>query len=533
MRLALLAATLVILVACDSGEEDAPVTATASGTETASATAVTDPSPSATRPPHYLDSGNTARRPPPFATSVPEPRRTGVTHLDVILAAIENGHVEVLKPLLDVRLEACAPDGEAMSLPAPPICEPGEPAGTSVSVFTIGLGCEGATLREWEEVLPRWVAATRGLYAAVEQPSGEGSEGRAMLIFHAVGDQFIQSPFAVVTSDGGIESLAFGGCATEEDRTIRGEQRLPIIAGPWLDALGAGPLPQTGDESLDRVLQSIHRSSQDGALEYSRRPFILESCFPFGVGVSDLAVAWYQFYAQSPQLHGVFRAPTSPPQGWEDAAWWAIYAVAHNELLGAARVGITEAGRIVGIDYACDTAERAATWGEERLTALDLGEADAPRRSGIAEVDAVIAEVEAGEVAALGDRVRLYEVGCTRRQGLGGPPKCGGDDAEGTVYERFPVAGCSHGTWAEGAEHAISAALASDGLMAVLEGGVTWTEFPGLVTEYGLVYRPAGDSPVFVVIGVTDGAIVSVEYQCGGPYRDSDRIVAGPWGAKD
>jgi len=62
-------------------------------------------------------------------------------------------------------------------------------------------------------------------------------------------------------------------------------------------------------------------------------------------------------------------------------------------------------------------------------------------RTGIADVDAVLAAVESGDAQALRDLIRLTTVGCTKTEGLGGPPKCREGEAEGTLVNVLPFLG--------------------------------------------------------------------------------------------
>jgi len=62
-------------------------------------------------------------------------------------------------------------------------------------------------------------------------------------------------------------------------------------------------------------------------------------------------------------------------------------------------------------------------------------------RTGIADVDEILAAVESGDDQALRDLIRFTTVGCTNADGLGGPPKCREGEAEGTLVNVFPFLG--------------------------------------------------------------------------------------------
>lgn len=62
-------------------------------------------------------------------------------------------------------------------------------------------------------------------------------------------------------------------------------------------------------------------------------------------------------------------------------------------------------------------------------------------RTGIQIVDAVIEAVLADDLEAERELIHYTTTGCTTVSGLGGPPKCRADEAEGTSVEVFPVLG--------------------------------------------------------------------------------------------
>jgi hypothetical protein len=62
-------------------------------------------------------------------------------------------------------------------------------------------------------------------------------------------------------------------------------------------------------------------------------------------------------------------------------------------------------------------------------------------RTGIADIDAVLAAVESGDPQQLRDLVRFTTVECTNAEGLGGPPKCREGEAEGTLVNVLPFLG--------------------------------------------------------------------------------------------
>jgi hypothetical protein len=111
---------------------------------------------------------------PPLAILVPEPpageapapgRRTGVDVIDRVLDAIAAGDAAALAPLVDYHEVGCV--AQPAGIGSPPTCDPGEAAGTPVSVIT-GASCEGYPIRQRDigETLASLASAGGTLYAA-------------------------------------------------------------------------------------------------------------------------------------------------------------------------------------------------------------------------------------------------------------------------------------------------------------------------------------------------------------------------------
>jgi hypothetical protein len=62
-------------------------------------------------------------------------------------------------------------------------------------------------------------------------------------------------------------------------------------------------------------------------------------------------------------------------------------------------------------------------------------------RTGIQEIDTIIAAVATGDVSTLRPLIQFTAAKCTTREGLGGPPKCREGEAEGTLVEVLPFIG--------------------------------------------------------------------------------------------
>ena len=153
-------------------------------------------------------------------------------------------------------------------------------------------------------------------------------------------------------------------------------------------------------------------------------------------------------------------------------------------------------------------------------------------RSGDAAIDAVIAALESGDSQAIARLLRFETVGCTHELGLGGPPKCGQDDAEGTPFEALATGGCEGGWWlepelqsTEGLSRFVKA-YAGAGLYAVYRLPASAERWPK--GESIIVFvRDTGFGRFAQTMGVTGGRIVSNWGGCGTRPEDALRGEQG------
>lgn len=153
-------------------------------------------------------------------------------------------------------------------------------------------------------------------------------------------------------------------------------------------------------------------------------------------------------------------------------------------------------------------------------------------RTGSAPLDAVIDAVLAHDITARRELTRLTVVGCTQADGLGGPPKCQEDEAEGTLLEVLPILGSEgHHTRAEDLDRALSFQV--EGLHAVFEFSddvYDSVDYPA--GEVGLLFLQSGP-PFPLTVHVTNGAIVRLDYGIGKTLdsvfgHDAARIILPP-----
>jgi len=121
-------------------------------------------------------------------------------------------------------------------------------------------------------------------------------------------------------------------------------------------------------------------------------------------------------------------------------------------------------------------------------------------RTGIADVDDVLAAVESGNAQTLRDLVRFTTVGCTNAEGMGGPPKCWEGEAEGTLVTGLPLIG-PEGSFMRESDLANLTFMEALGIYAVYS-----------VSDYAYSEEayPAGEYTVMFVTGVDQ---IYVAYQ--------------------
>ena len=118
------------------------------------------------------------------------------------------------------------------------------------------------------------------------------------------------------------------------------------------------------------------------------------------------------------------------------------------------------------------------------------------------------------------DQLAVFQytkVGCTNRDGLGGPPKCPEGVAEGTIMEVFPVLG-SEGSFTapEDMENLLTNTLLK-GLYAVhrvTPGPNDEPYYP--VGEYAMLFeRDINDVSLPIILRVLDGKVVRMDFRFG------------------
>lgn len=131
-------------------------------------------------------------------------------------------------------------------------------------------------------------------------------------------------------------------------------------------------------------------------------------------------------------------------------------------------------------------------------------------RTGNADVDAIIAAVENGDLRQLQGLIRFTAIPCTRAEGLGGPPKCEVGEAEGTAHEVLPILG-PEGHFMREADLAGFQGLSVVGIHAVYRlSDSAYSEEAYPAGEYAVAFI-GGENQPDVVLHIR-GGIVRIDY---------------------
>ena len=155
-------------------------------------------------------------------------------------------------------------------------------------------------------------------------------------------------------------------------------------------------------------------------------------------------------------------------------------------------------------------------------------------RTGIKEIDQVIDVMMDKDIDARLELVQFTTTACTIIDGLGGPPKCGPGEVDGTIVYAFPVSsGEGHFVRPYKIQEVFDFTVR--GLFAVYvvpEDAYHTDYWPA--GEYGIVFTSEdGDSPHVITVLIEDGLIVRLEFNPGWPPFDlvwgkSDEFILSP-----
>ena len=148
---------------------------------------------------------------------------------------------------------------------------------------------------------------------------------------------------------------------------------------------------------------------------------------------------------------------------------------------------------------ACTTPTPAATEGYS----LDT-------RTGFSEIDPVLAAVASGDPEELRARIQYTIAPCTRKEGLGGPPKCRAGEAEGTLLEVLPYLG-SEGSFIRRSEIADWPGIDASALYAVFGVAENAAQEEYYLPGEYVAFFLQNDGKNGVALHITDGRVVRVD----------------------
>ena len=148
-------------------------------------------------------------------------------------------------------------------------------------------------------------------------------------------------------------------------------------------------------------------------------------------------------------------------------------------------------------------------------------------RTGIDEIDIIIDAIMSKDIDARLDLVRLTTAACTMGMGLGGPPKCKGEETDGTSIDVFPIA------YGEGIFIRLESLrevfnFSVRGLFAVYHvPGDAFEAQYWPAGDYGIVFTSEDEGqPHIIIVFVEDGRIVRLGFDYNWPPFDSVREMS-------
>jgi hypothetical protein len=155
-------------------------------------------------------------------------------------------------------------------------------------------------------------------------------------------------------------------------------------------------------------------------------------------------------------------------------------------------------------------------------------------RTGDPEIDRVIEAIMQPDIDARVELVRYIHFPCTTGDGLGGPPKCQDDEADGTIVTAFPVM-YSEGVHVRPDQIRDVLTFSVRGLLAVyIVPEDTWRSEDWPIGETAVVFTSEdGGYSHIITLHITDGEIVRLEFNSGWPpfpwiWDRSDNFILPP-----
>ena len=155
----------------------------------------------------------------------------------------------------------------------------------------------------------------------------------------------------------------------------------------------------------------------------------------------------------------------------------------------------------------------------------------APGDDTVPHLDNLVSAVSSGSTEDLLALVQFSSLPCTKKEGMGGPPKCLSDEPEGTLVDVLPILG-PEGGHIRRSEFSSWPGIGAAQLYAAFrtsEGTYSDEFFPA--GEFGVAFR-LPDKASVVVFQVTDDGIVRLDYPVLSSFEDilkDSEIILGPY----
>jgi hypothetical protein len=133
-------------------------------------------------------------------------------------------------------------------------------------------------------------------------------------------------------------------------------------------------------------------------------------------------------------------------------------------------------------------------------------------RTGIPELDNIIEVTLSGDVNELRSLIEFTQSKCTHAEGLGGPPKCRADEAEGTPVEVLPFLG-PEGSFIRRSEIEDWKGVQAGRVYAVYEvPDSVYSDEDYPKGEYAIMFIEDSEHGFSITLQVTQGRIVRIDY---------------------
>lgn len=149
----------------------------------------------------------------------------------------------------------------------------------------------------------------------------------------------------------------------------------------------------------------------------------------------------------------------------------------------------------------------------------------------IPHLDDLVNAVSSGSNEDLLPLIQFSSLPCTKKEGLGGPPKCLATEMEGTLVDVLPILGPEGGHIRRSEFSSWSGVGAPQLYAAFRTSERTYSDefFPA--GEFGVAFL-LPDKATVVVFQVTDAGIVRVDYPALSSYEDilkDNEVILGPY----